>query len=501
MRSIVHETPEVCGDFPQSFQHAPTDGEPAHPGAVERRRKGNTRRQTFAGIALAVASGAGGSVIAACAPRGSGEGEPLSQQPPRSVPVAVWARGATDKVVFDQITPLVEQRYPHLAITTEPVAGIHEKIVVALAGGGAPELAVINMPSGVPLIGQQSFHGLQRYLARDRAVEQELKSFAPPALQAYRVKGELFAIPVTNETIVLWYNEDLLRQANLVPPHEIENDPQKWNWNTLLEYARKLNRGREQDRDLFGLYIGAGIQASWGNLVYSNGGRILAEDGSKMLLSQAAPADAVQWAVDTIWKADVGPQPATLRTTPHRTLFTGGKLAMVMDGEFFRRNLFGAQAPQGVPFKFNLAQMPFAPRTNKRANVFHTLALPILRGSKSPDAAWQYLKVFVTKDAQQFITDGWGSRGGNEKTYESWLQRNAGGGPPANYAAIVKSDSHGIPYPASPYLGANETFEPLNRIMPQIFDNAVAVRTGLQQMDQETNARLEPAFRAASGGR
>lgn len=412
--------------------------------------------------------------------------------------MAVWARGVSDKQVFDQITPLIEQQYPHLAITTEAVTGIYDKIVVALAGGDAPELAVINMPSGVPLIGQNAFVGLQRYLARDRAVDQELKSFAPPALQAYRVKGELYAIPVTNETIVLWYNEDAMRQANLVPPHEIEHDPQKWNWNTLLDYARKLNRGRDQEREMFGLFIGAGIQASWGNLVYSNGGRILTEDGSKMVLSQGPAMDAVQWSVDTIWKHDLGPQPATLKASPNRTLFANGRLALVMDGEFFRRYLFGPQTPQGVPFKFNLAQIPFAPRTNKRANVFHTLGLPILNGAKAPDAAWQYLKVFVTKDAQQFITDGWGSRGGNQKTYESWLRSNAGGGPPANYAAIVKSDAHGLPYPASPFLGSNETVEPLNRLMPQIFENTLNVRAGLQQIDQETNARLEPAARAAS---
>jgi ABC-type glycerol-3-phosphate transport system substrate-binding protein len=245
------------------------------------------------------------------------------------------------------------------------------------------------------------------------------------------------------------------------------------------------------------VWIGAGIQASWGNLVHSNGGRILSEDGGKMTLSEAPAEAAVQWAVDTIWKHDLGPQPATVRATPNRTLFANGRLAMVLDGEFFRRYLFGAQTPQGVPFKFNLAQLPFAPRTRKRANVYHALALPILRDASLPDAAWQYLRVFSTAPAQQFITDNWGSRGGNQKTYDPWLKSSAGGGPPANYAAIVKSDAHGVPYPASPYLPSNELTEHLDRVMPQIFDNAMAVRPGLQEIDTQTNARLEPAARAA----
>jgi multiple sugar transport system substrate-binding protein len=243
--------------------------------------------------------------------------------------------------------------------------------------------------------------------------------------------------------------------------------------------------------------VGAGVQASWGNLVHSNGGRILSEDGAAMQLASAEGVEAVQWAVDTIWKHDVGPQPATLRAQPNRALFAAGRLAMVWDGEFFRRYLFGAQTPQGVPFKFNLAQIPFAPRTRKRAHVSHALGLPILRTSKTPEEAWQYLRVFATPPAQQLITDGWGSRGGHQKTYEPWLKANAGGGPAANYSAIVKADAYGVPYPASPYLPSNELSEFLDRLMPQVFEGTLPVRAGLQEIEQQTNARLQPAARAA----
>jgi multiple sugar transport system substrate-binding protein len=463
---------------------------------MDRRPLCLSRRYVLGATAIA-AGAAGAGALAACSGAGGREAGSAAGKPPRSVPLSIWARGASDKLVFDQIADVVEARAPHLAVTTEVAEAINDKLVVALAGGGAPDLAVVNMPFGVPMMGENAFRSLQPYLVKDRATEQELKSFAPPALQAYRHNNELYAIPITNETIVLWYNADLLRQAGLPPPAEIENDPQKWSWDTLLDYARKLNRGREQTRDVFGLWVGSGIQASWGNLVYSNGGRILNEAGSKLVLSEPAAAEGIQWCVDAIWRHDVAPQPATTRADPNRVLFANGRLGMVWDGEFFRRYLFGPQTPQGLPFRFDLAQIPFAPRTRQRANVFHTLGLPILRPTTVPEGAWDYLRVFATKDAQQFITDGWGSRGGNQKTYEPWLKSNAGGGPPANYAAIVRSDAHGLVYPASPYLASNDLTEPLNRLMPPIFDNQVPVRSGLQQIDQETNAKLEPAAKAA----
>jgi ABC-type glycerol-3-phosphate transport system substrate-binding protein len=215
--------------------------------------------------------------------------------------------------------------------------------------------------------------------------------------------------------------------------------------------------------------------------------------GAKLTLSDPQAVDAIQWAVDTIWRHDVQPQLATTNATPDQKLFTQGRLALAMEGEFFRQNLYGPQAPQGTPFKYNLAQLPFCPRTKQRAEVFNTLGLVSVKAAKALDAAWQYLTVFATKDAQQFITDLRGSRGGHKGTYEPWLKSNAGGGQPANYAAIVKADAYGKPQLASPYLGMAELQEPLNRILPQIYNNQLPARTGLQQIDHETNVKFTTA--------
>jgi multiple sugar transport system substrate-binding protein len=452
---------------------------------------GLTRRRALGAAVV----GIGTAALAACGPIGSEQGgEPVAaQRPPRSVPVTLWARSISDKGVFDAITPLVEQRWPHLAVQVEVASDIFNKLATALAAGTVPDLSVINRQFGQPFIRKNAFVSLQPLLARDKRTADELKHFAPAALEAHSADRQLYAIPTTNESIVCWYNEDLLRQHNLRPPHEFEDDSQRWTWDTLLEYARTLNRGQGQDRALFGLWAGiTNVQTSWGNFVYSNGGRIITDDGARLTLAEPPNVEAIQWAVDTIWKHDVQPHLATIQATPNRTLFQQGRLALLIEGEFFRRYLYGPQTPQGTPFKYNLAQLPFAPRTRQRHIVFNSLGLPALKAG-NPEAAWQYLTVFATKDAQQFITDKWGSRGGHRLSYEPWLRNNADGGQPANYAAIVKADGYGKPQLASPYLWQNELQEPLTRILPQIYDNQLPVRTGLQQIDQETNQRLAAA--------
>jgi multiple sugar transport system substrate-binding protein len=435
----------------------------------------------------------GAGVLAACAPAGGTVEDRSARQAPRSVPLTLWARSLSDKAVFDQITPLVEQRYPHLAVTVEVANDIFNKLAASLAAATVPDLSVINRQFGQPFIRRNAFVNLQPLLAKDRRTRDELANFAPAALQAHSNDKNLFAVPTTNESIVVWYNEDLLRQHNLRPPHEFEDDSQRWTWDTLLDYARRVNRGREQEREVFGLWAGiTNVQTAWGNFVYSNGGRIITDDGARLTISEPPAVEAIQWAVDTIWKHDVQPRLATVNATPNRTLFQQGRLAVLVEGEFFRRYLFGPQTPQGTPFKYNLAQLPFAPRTRTRNIVFNALGLPALREGK-PDAAWEYLTVFVTKEAQQFITDLWGSRGGHKLTYEPWLRSNAGGGQPANYAAIVKGDAYGKPQLASPYLWQNDLLEPLTRLLPRIYDNELPVRTGLQQIDQETNQKLAAA--------
>src|SRR5688572_12890360 len=137
-----------------------------------------TRRRVVQAGALAT----GSPLLAACGGSGGLESGPATSKPARSVPINIWARNASDKLVFDQIVGVAEARAPHLAITSEAVTGIYDKLIVTLAGGGAPDLIVVNVPSGVPLLGQGAFVKLQPFLAKDKATEQELKNFAEPAL-------------------------------------------------------------------------------------------------------------------------------------------------------------------------------------------------------------------------------------------------------------------------------------------------------------------------------
>ena len=109
---------------------------------------------------------------------GGGAGQGAQARPARSVPLSLWARGVSDKAVFDQITPLVEGRYPHLAVTSEAVTGINDKIA-----WGSPRVTWLmwrwsTCPWGCPGWGRAPSSSCNPP-ARDRETDAELEGFCP----------------------------------------------------------------------------------------------------------------------------------------------------------------------------------------------------------------------------------------------------------------------------------------------------------------------------------
>ena len=111
----------------------------------------------------------------------------------------------------------------------------------------------------------------------------------------------------------------------------------------------------------------------------------------------------------------------------------------------------------------------------------------------TPEEAWKFLKVVFTQEAQQIITDNWGSRGAHRGTYGSFLESNAGGGPDGlNYNAFNKVDAGTAAYPTTPYLTKEAMLEPMWRIVyDNIFTNTMPVAEGVAQIQAETIALLD----------
>jgi ABC-type glycerol-3-phosphate transport system substrate-binding protein len=472
-------------------------------------RQPTTRREF---LRLTTVGAASAAILAACG-QGGAQTVPSSAagsatQPPgaaKAEAITFWPRSPSEQsVVWEKLLPIQKQMFPELTVKLEaPAEDQYGKLLVAYAGGTAPDSVVTGLSAFRSMVGKKMLKPVQPYIDADNDVKSWLPDYVPAAIKGYTYKSQLYAVPTVNESIVLWYDKDAIVEAGLTPPREIENDPNKWNWDTVVTYARALNKGTGFRRERFGVVCTGekgppAFSEAWGNLMYARGGRLLDEAGEKSTFDSAETRDTLQWVVDLIFKHDVHPDvgESTSAQLRDRAFFQNRQVAMVVQGEYFRRYLWGSGKPSGgIPFNYDLAMMPFATATGKRTNIYHGNGSFLISQSKSPDATWKWLKVIFTKDAQQIITDTWGSRGGHVGTYGPWLKSNAGGGPDGlNYDAMIKADADAEPYPATTYLTNVAVLEPPTRILyDNVFLNKMPVAEGASQIDKEINALLDRA--------
>ncbi len=453
--------------------------------------------------------GATAALLAACTPAAApGGGSEAGTEAGAGVAAAKtelvhWGRNPTEEeVVWKKIVDVAAEMFPDISITLQsPPEQMVEKLLVAFAGGTAPDSAVGGLSSFGGWIGIDMINPIQSFIDADAEVQGWLPEYVPAALQGYSHEGELYGVPTVNEGIFLWYHKDGLLEAGLTPPAEIEDDPEAWNWDTVVQYAQALNQGEGFRRDRFGIIATSnrgvnGWSESWGNLIYARGGRFLDETGEEFTLDSPETAEALQWVVDLTHKYDVQPNTSEMGSADilDRAMFQNGQLGMVIQGEYFRRYLWGSGKPsEPIPYAYDFALMPFNPVSKQRTNIYHGNGTFMTTQAKAPDKAWEWLKVVFTQQAQQIITDNWGSRGAHRGTYDSFLESNAGGGPDGlNYAAFTKVDEGTAAYPTTPYLTKEAMLEPMWRIVyDNIFPATMTVEEGLAQIRDETVTLLD----------
>ena len=134
-----------------------------------------------------------------------------------------------------------EQENPGIEIEIITDAKPDEKFLVMAAGGIAPDVLDLVTQVTAPLIAQDMFMDLNKFL------DPQTRNLIPPAmLNALTTpSGLLFMLPVEVYSIVTWYNLDMIRQAGLTPPAELK--PEEWTWERMREYGRKLTVDSDGD--------------------------------------------------------------------------------------------------------------------------------------------------------------------------------------------------------------------------------------------------------------
>jgi multiple sugar transport system substrate-binding protein len=215
----------------------------------------------------------------------------------------------------------------------------------------------------------------------------DLEDFFDGAISTFEGPEGLFGLPLQIESSLLFYREDLFREAGLEGPPETMEE--------LREYAQALDSERVAGFAMRGR--GAAATSQIVNLLYSFGGQWLNEDGRSALASEAS-VQALEFYADLL--RNYGPPgPANLHWNEVMSLYAQGQVAMVFDANVFRSIVEDPeQAIEVVRENTRYAPLPEGPAGSVPGVL--VWGLSVNSASDSPEAAWYFIQWALSKENQ-----------------------------------------------------------------------------------------------------
>lgn len=220
-----------------------------------------------------------------------------------------------------------------------------DKLLVTLAGGAAPNLALIEQSLVYALVINNGAVDLTPYIERDPTMA--LSDFDPALRSTVTFEGRMFGIPYNVSTPVLYYNENVMMEAGLEPiaPRNREE---------FLALARRTTlAGSDGKIQRFGFYLTAWrwLFEAW---IGRSGARIMDANGSRFTFDSPTSSEILQFAQDLVHRHRVAGY-GSGTSAAHRPFFEG-KLTMM---EYSTAGLEAIQAGATTAgFSLGVAPLP-----------------------------------------------------------------------------------------------------------------------------------------------
>jgi multiple sugar transport system substrate-binding protein len=351
------------------------------------------------GGATTPSTGATAAAPATQAPASTASGEPATSAapasaaagggydgPPAKIEYAIWGDPqeiATQMAVaktFMDANPSIT-----VEVTVSDWDAYWDKLQTGLAGGAAPDVFAMDGPLFPDYQSRDVLLDLAPYIAKDGY---DLTQLADQGVADFKTASGQFGLPRDLNTIALYYNKKMFDAAGIAYPDET------WDWAKLTEAAHKLTLDANGDgtTDQWGFYTETtDMENFWLSTVWQNGGDVLAADGKSTALGTDQAAGGLQFVQDLIWKEKVMPEPALFAETGDA--FEQGLAAMESNGSWLVPTHLAAGIDLGV------APLPKGP-AGRFTSVNPTGAV-VYKNTKSPDAAWAFVKYLASPVAQE----------------------------------------------------------------------------------------------------
>ncbi len=306
--------------------------------------------------------------------------------PPATITYAMW--GDTTELANQQkIVDAFKVLNPNITVkvSVSDWDSYWPKLQTDLAGGNAPDVFLMDGPLYPDYQTRDQLLDLSPLIARDgfdtgQLVDLAVQDFTAP-------DGHLYGLPRDLNTIALFYNKKMFDAAGIPYPDGT------WDWAKLADVAKLLTKTTGGTTSQWGFYTETSdMENLWSSLVWQAGGDILSPDKKTVVIDTDQAAQGIQYLQDLIYKDKVMAQPVAGGTGD---MFENGQAAMEANGSWL------VPTHQAAGIDFGVAPLPKGPAG--QATSVNPSGVVVYKGSKSADAAWEFVKCYTGPQLQAMI--------------------------------------------------------------------------------------------------
>ncbi len=306
--------------------------------------------------------------------------------PPVTITYAMWGDTtelANQQKIVDAFTAL----NPNITVKVSVADwdSYWPKLQTDLAGGNAPDVFLMDGPLFPDYQTRDQLLDLSPLVDRDgfdttQLVDLAVQDFTAP-------DGDLYGLPRDLNTIALFYNKTMFDAAGLPYPDAT------WDWSKLVDVATKLTLTSGTTTTQWGFYTETSdMENYWSSLVWQAGGDILSADKKTVVIDTDQAAAGIQFLQDLIYRYKVMAQPLPGGSGD---MFENGQAAMEANGSWL------VPTHEAAGIDFDVAPLPKGPAG--QATSVNPSGVVVAKGTKSPDAAWEFVKCYTGPQLQAMV--------------------------------------------------------------------------------------------------
>ncbi|WP_432664269.1 sugar ABC transporter substrate-binding protein [Wukongibacter baidiensis] len=296
----------------------------------------------------------------------------------KQITLGIWDEN--QKPALQKIVDKFNAQNQEIEVTIEltPWSNYWTKLDAAAGAGEAPDVFWMNVFLPKYVDGEVILP-LDELIKRDSV---DLSGYVDATVKMYNYNGTQWAMPKGLDSVAVAYNKEIFDK------YGVEYPKNGWTWEDMRGTAAKLRDGIKQEGgDEYPILMELDAQPSHFNFVHQTGGEVISSDYTKSGYNMPETTKAYQKVVDLFNDELLAPY-VVLSETKGTDLFLSKKGAILFVGSWKTSVLEESSIAQED--KLGLITMPKQEASN--ASVLGGLGYSIFKGTKNPDAAWEFVK-------------------------------------------------------------------------------------------------------------